>query len=636
MRQAHVTRQNRRRLLTQIRTMWIEGVLEHSLHQAALMALDMQGQPDALSNPWHLESQETNQPPHPLPAGTSIVQVYDEAGGELLILGEPGAGKTTLLLELARTLVERAEADEHQPLPVVFHLSSWALTRPPLSDWLVEELGTTYQVPRALGKAWMAANQILPLLDGLDEVAEEARPGCVQAITAYAQRQREQGAAPLVVCCRSQDYAVLPTRVNLQQAVSIQPLTEEQIEGYLQSTKGQVEGLRQALHQDPELSELARRPLMLSIITLAYQGARPEELPTETTREGQQQQQVFADYVQRMLRGGGISQHASGEHMLRWLRRLSTQMQRHQQTVFFLEQLQPDWLADRRRRLQYQLVVGLVVGLVGGLVVGLVSGLVYGLLDGLVVGLVVGLVSGLVAGLVYGLAINQLDELRPNQGIWRSAQNGLGYRLVNGLFVGLFVGLLLGLLSDLFVGLVDGLILGLVYGLGVRQLNALAARRAAGPRVGLVGRLVGGFSPNQLDKRPRLGPNQGIWHSARNGLVSGLVNGLVVGLVVGLVYGLLGGLGHGLAHGLVIGLAAWLLYGLFGGLFYGLVNGLGDFLQHFALRFWFWRAGYLPWNMVAFLDEAAERLLLRKVGGGYLFMHRLLLDYFASWEKKES
>ena len=350
------------------------------------MALDLQEQPDALAHPWHLESQETNRPPHPLAAGTSIVQVYEEAGGQLLLLGEPGAGKTTLLLELARTLLERAEADEHQPLPVVFPLSSWAQKRQPLADWLVEELRTMYQVPRALGKAWIAEQGILPLLDGLDEVAEEARPGCVQAINAYRERQREKGAAPLVVCCRSQDYGALPTRVNLQQAVSIQPLTEDQIEAYLQSTKGQLEGLRQALHQDPELSELAHRPLMLSIMTLAYQGAGPEELPMTGTRETHQQQ-VFASYVERMLRGRGISQHAPGEHVLQWLRLLATRMQQQQQTVFFLEQLQPDWLADRRRRLLFQLVFGLFLGLVGWLLFGLVGGPLYGLLGGLSYGL---------------------------------------------------------------------------------------------------------------------------------------------------------------------------------------------------------------------------------------------------------
>jgi hypothetical protein len=33
---------------------------------------------------------------------------------------------------------------------------------------------------------------------------------------------------------------------------------------------------------------------------------------------------------------------------------------------------------------------------------------------------------------------------------------------------------------------------------------------------------------------------------------------------------------------------------------------------------------------VKFLDYAAERILLRKVGGGYIFIHRMLLEYFAA------
>lgn len=47
------------------------------------------------------------------------------------------------------------------------------------------------------------------------------------------------------------------------------------------------------------------------------------------------------------------------------------------------------------------------------------------------------------------------------------------------------------------------------------------------------------------------------------------------------------------------------------------------------LRFWLWRSRTLPWNLVAFLDEAAMRLLLYKAGGSYLFVHRLLLEYLA-------
>jgi predicted membrane metal-binding protein len=58
-------------------------------------------------------------------------------------------------------------------------------------------------------------------------------------------------------------------------------------------------------------------------------------------------------------------------------------------------------------------------------------------------------------------------------------------------------------------------------------------------------------------------------------------------------------------------------------------------IQHIVLRFLLWRSGQLPWNLPRFLDYAAERILLRKVGGGYIFMHRLLLEYFAALDESE-
>jgi hypothetical protein len=42
--------------------------------------------------------------------------------------------------------------------------------------------------------------------------------------------------------------------------------------------------------------------------------------------------------------------------------------------------------------------------------------------------------------------------------------------------------------------------------------------------------------------------------------------------------------------------------------------------------------GQLPFNLVPFLDYAAERIFLRKVGGGYIFIHRYLMEYFAALE----
>jgi hypothetical protein len=63
-------------------------------------------------------------------------------------------------------------------------------------------------------------------------------------------------------------------------------------------------------------------------------------------------------------------------------------------------------------------------------------------------------------------------------------------------------------------------------------------------------------------------------------------------------------------------------------------TGIAAFLQHFVLRFFLWRLNLLPWRLVAFLDEATERLLLRKVGGSYIFVHRLLRDVLAAKENE--
>jgi len=47
------------------------------------------------------------------------------------------------------------------------------------------------------------------------------------------------------------------------------------------------------------------------------------------------------------------------------------------------------------------------------------------------------------------------------------------------------------------------------------------------------------------------------------------------------------------------------------------------------LRLSLWLTGHTPFNFIKFLDYCAKLILLKKVGGGYIFIHRMLLDYFA-------
>ena len=170
--------------LARLRALY-EDLWEQSLQGAAQLTLGLTEKPDVVLRHTELLLRAPEQPERRLPEGTTLLEVYYEAGQELLLLGEPGAGKSTLLLELAGRLVERAEQDPGDPFPVLLPLSSWAVKRPPLTEWLSAQLSLIYDVSRQLSHAWVHTDLILPLLDGLDEVPQEARGACVEAINTY-------------------------------------------------------------------------------------------------------------------------------------------------------------------------------------------------------------------------------------------------------------------------------------------------------------------------------------------------------------------------------------------------------------------------------------------------------------------
>jgi hypothetical protein len=64
----------------------------------------------------------------------------------------------------------------------------------------------------------------------------------------------------------------------------------------------------------------------------------------------------------------------------------------------------------------------------------------------------------------------------------------------------------------------------------------------------------------------------------------------------------------------------------------GLMSGLFSPIQHYILQLMLTRRKLLPWHLVPFLDHAADLAFLRRVGGSYIFVHRLLMEHFAEME----
>ena len=335
---------NRDAMMKKVRNIWITGFLERSLFQETRILLGLKERPDAVARPLDLLVRRPDQGERPLPPGKQVVDVFDDMDRALLILGAPGSGKTTLLLELARDLLDRATQDSTHPIPVVFPLSTWAESRRPLAEWLVEELNLRYNVHRKIGQEWVKNDQILPLLDGLDEVKPEHRAACVETINAFRQ---SHGLLPLVICSRTADYQALTVRLRLQGAIVVQPLSPQQVDSYLTEIGPVGEVVREAIRHDPTLWEKLDTPLMLDIVTVAYTG--PSESQSRMMGNlKERRDKLFGAYVDQMFRRSVSRRYKQGQ-TLHWLRWLAREMADHGQTVFYLERLQLDWLPRRRQ-----------------------------------------------------------------------------------------------------------------------------------------------------------------------------------------------------------------------------------------------------------------------------------------------
>ncbi len=152
-----------------------------------------------------------------------------------------------------------------------------------------------------------------------------------------------------------------------------------------------------------------------------------------------------------------------------------------------------------------------------------------------------------------------------------------------------------------------------------------------GPLVaGLIGFPFGGLYSSIMETKTL--PYQGIRMTIKNIFLSGLIIFLITCLIIIVSLSFLGwpvkkvssslGVGEVLVAGLSIGLSC----GIHACFWFG---GL-DIIQHYILRFILYHKGYTPFNYVRFLNHATDLIFLQKVGGGYIFIHRLLLEHFAA------
>jgi HEAT repeat protein len=218
-----------------------------------------------------------------------------------VVLGAPGSGKTMLVSYFALMLCETQQSDPTQIgleqdddyLPVVVRIRDWILQpKMGLLEYLEYYAKTnlcTKELPTGFFEHWLERGRALILLDGLDEVVDEAqRRKVAEQIETFLHRYQSN---PAVITSRPAGYRwdffnldefphyTLESFDDKQVAIFIDYWYDSRLKDDTAQAARRKADLQSAFARNERIRLLAKNPLLLTIITLIhrYGGELPKQ-----------------------------------------------------------------------------------------------------------------------------------------------------------------------------------------------------------------------------------------------------------------------------------------------------------------------------------------------------------------------
>ena len=262
----------------------------------------------------------------------------------MVILGDAGAGKSVLASKLVRELLaSRAPAGR---VPVLLSASTW--TRDcTMMEWVTEQLvrsqpNLNIRISGGAGeKIWLpealADSCVIPVIDGLDELPPDRRAVVIAEVNAFGSDY------PLVLTSRPAEYhaAVAARGISRATVIELEPLRASEVRRYLtEATDAPSERWRRVFVQmgaeaDGVLARTLATPLMIWLARTVYQAgdSDPGELlsPGLLSERGALEAHLVAALVPAVYaKRRSRSFQCGPEQATRWLGFLADYLNRNQ------------------------------------------------------------------------------------------------------------------------------------------------------------------------------------------------------------------------------------------------------------------------------------------------------------------
>ncbi|MFI6320187.1 NACHT domain-containing protein [Nonomuraea sp. NPDC050556] len=614
----------------------LAGLVEQQWRtEAALRSLD---DPDPIPVRWRATGDQrlVDHPENRGPSGQPLRASSGDIAGltarframrrrRLVILGGPGTGKTTLAVQLLLDLLASRRDHPDEPVPVLVSAAGWdPAAFPLLQDWLAVRLAKDYPALDADSAAALAGRgQILPVLDGLDEL-----PAPAQAAVIVALNRCLGGADQLVVTARTADYAVAVESaadvLTSAQVIEPQPLAPADATAYLRRClpPSSAHAWEEVLAAPGALADVIATPLglwLLRTVYLAPSAADPASLldPVRFPDAAALRAHLFDGLIPALIESRPPSARPNDpfrprrrhdpEQLRRWLGHLARSGTRDLAWWQLAGTISTGTAAVIGGAVALAIILTSVCSMfyAVGPAAAFPGGLGYGTGFGLAAGLVTAVSARSWARQPPGFADLRLRRRRP----WSRPR--LVTALERALAIGLAAGAVMAVAMTLNVGFVPALLAGTVSGAAVTVAFGLAAVFTAWAEAPTP---EGQASTPMASWRADRALN--LTRAATTGLASALTGGVAAGLAATAsetpAFGLAVGLSYAVTFGLTAALAAghhhaWMAYVIA--------------TTRFALN------GTLPRGLMPVLDDAHRLGLLRAVGPIYQFRHAELQDH---------